>query len=859
MKRKLGILFRHDQRFQAGLSFFVACYAALIHAIVTRQLLNLVVSLALLITNLIALRWLSSKPLRATKRRHIATMVGFVAFAILLVGAPSSFAQSNGDPIIICEYCNGDLTSGTPPGQQPPNNPTGSTGYATGTTASGQTVQYPVGTFPANQVDGLRPIDPVNAAKITAPAGWTVIGQTQNGDTVLQRPDGAYTIIYTSQPLVTGSASDPSQTPVTPPWEAGQPSAQLQKLLDMVRELVPYIRRQVERPLLETFTFLAMILASIVLLFSFIRIIRENDGASTELYFWFGRAVFCMALFAVAPSVISTLYKIGRTLTIPIEPMIEEKRTAFNDQYYAFVQGHFVVRDEKNVYVQPAYIEPGEYGWVGILTDQESGDGQVNGLKAIEGATDLTSWSMPKLFFGLNAARAILQSGEIFLLVLSGFIMIALKLAVPFMVAVALDKKLAERISYPFIWGTVVFTMIFPVVRDVLIFIAYTVASLGLSIYDGAAPYAIDERTAQIIKNNAYDPTIIIIATLCIMLVNGLMLWLSPYLAYRVATGQVFEAVSSTASGWMAAIIGSAVEFQGLKTGAALQRQAETAQAQGAYRAEMTRAKGSLDASNIGANARQIAAHANIEGNRVATLSAIAGGADTARGMAQSSATFTVAATNAQVADTNRQMWYRANQANNQTTFSQGAESLRIASEARARKQEIWGSVFQSGTAGIPIAQNVAGAVVQPLFNNVATGNRTRNLNLANNTFSENTIQNETATANQVQASQFQYRSDMGSAAQNQLDGNVAAINSGAGIAAGGAVRGASIAGSGVDKAYQLEVNANQVQFNSTTTAAEEIKNANLEAAHLREIATLVTGVARDMDRRIEEGMRQRY
>jgi hypothetical protein len=858
VRLQLSILLGRDQRLQAGFAFTIACYATLIHGILTRQIFNCLLSLGLLVINLIALRWLRTlTPTTSTsRRRHIPKSIRLLILSLFLAVTSTAFAQ---DPVLICEYCNGDLTSGTPPGQTPPTNTSGTTGYATGTNATGQTVQYPVGTFPANQVDGLHPIDPANAAKITAPSGWTVVGQTQNGDTVLQRPDGAYTIIYTSQPQITGSGSDPSQVPVTPPWEAGQPSAQLQKLLDMVRELVPYIRRQVERPMLEKLTFLAMILASVVLLFSFIRVIRENDGASTELYFWFGRAVFCMALFAVAPSVISTLYKVGRTLTIPIEPMIEEKRTAFNDQYYAFVQGHFVIRDEKNVYVQPAYIEPGEFGWVGVLTDHESGDGKLNGLKAVEGATDLTSWSMPKLFFGLNAARAVLQSGEIFLLVLSGFIMIALKLAVPFMVAVALDKKLAERISYPFIWGTVVFTLIFPIVRDVLIFVAYTVASFGLSIYDGVAPYTIDERTAQIIKTNAYDPTIIIIVTLCIMLINGLMLWLSPYLAYRIATGQVFEAVSSTASGWMAAIIGSAVEFQGLKTGASLQRQAENTQTQGGYSAEMTRAKGSLDASNIGANARQIAAHANIEGNKISALRAIQGGASTAQGMAQSSANFTVAATHAQVGDTNRQMWARANQANSQTGFSQGSESIRIASEARARKQEIWGSVFQSGTAGIPYAQNAAGAIVQPLFNNVATGNRTRNLNLANNTFAQNTIQNETGTARTVQSSQFQYRSDMETATQAQLDGNVAAIQRGAGIASGGAIQGASVSGAGVDKAYQLELSANAVQFSSTTTAAGQIKNANLEAAHLREIATIVTGVARDMDRRIEEGMRQRY
>ena len=135
----------------------------------------------------------------------------------------------------------------------------------------------------------------------------------------------------------------------------------------------------------------------------------------------------------------------------------------------------------------------------------------------------------------------------------------------------------------------------------------------------------------------------------------------------------------------MAAIVGSAIEFTGLKAGASLQRQAENTQTQGGYQAELTRAKGSLDAANLGANARQISGHASIEGNRIATLHAIAGGAQTARGMAQSSANFTIAATVAQVADSNRQMWARANQANTQSHYSQSAESIRIARDARLK------------------------------------------------------------------------------------------------------------------------------------------------------------------------------
>ncbi len=96
-------------------------------------------------------------------------------------------------------------------------------------------------------------------------------------------------------------------------------------------------------------------------------------------------------------------------------------------------------------------------------------------------------------------------------------------------------------------------------------------------------------------------------------------------------------------------------------------------------------------------------------------------------------------------------------------------------------------------------------------------------------------------------------------ATEAQLASNISAIDAGAGTAAGGANRGAAIAKAGVDQAYALELKANQAQFTSTTIAAGQIKDANLEAAHLRELSTIITGVARDMDRRIEEGMRQRY
>lgn len=179
--------------------------------------------------------------------------------------------------------------------------------------------------------------------------------------------------------------------------------------------------------------------------------------------------------------------------------------------------------------------------WVGVLTDTETTSGKLRGLTEFAKGADKTSWDMNWLFYLLNGARAILQFAEVFLLLLGGFVMIALRLTAPFMVAVGIDKKLAERVTYPFLWGTVVFTLVFPVVRDVITYIAYTVGSFGLMLYKGEAIYSIDERTAELIKNNPYDPTFVIFITLITMTIAGLMLCLSPYIVYRLSTARCLK------------------------------------------------------------------------------------------------------------------------------------------------------------------------------------------------------------------------------------------------------------------------------------------------------------------------------
>jgi hypothetical protein len=651
----------------------------------------------------------------------------------------------------------------------------------------------------------------------------------------------------------TASPTPPTLKPQpTPSWEAGLPGGQMTELLDHVRELVPYIRRQVERPLMEKFNTLGMIVASLVLLFSFIRIIRENDGASSELYYWIARAAIFMFLFTLAPSIISTMYKVGRTLTTPLENGIEERRSAFNDTYYEFIHGTMIVKDGNHVFNDPLALKPGEDGWAAVLTDGESGHGKLKGIQELNKAADVTSWHMDWLFFLLNIARGILQFGEVFLLLLSGFVMIALRLASPFMVAVGTDKKLAERVTYPFVWGTVVFTAIFPVVRDVIIYVAYTVGSFGLMLYKGEAIYTIDDKTAELLKNNYYDPKFIIIISLVTMTVSGLCLWLSPYIAYRFATGQVFEAVSSTASGWMSAIVGSAIEFAGLKAGASIQRQAENTTIQGGYSAEMTRARATMEVGNIGAQARQISGLASIQGGLAGQLGAIWGGAHTTIGTAMQMRNFTVASTNAQVGDSQRQTGFRRDQAIGQNNINYGVETVRLSVENEAKKGEnaaqLVGGAFPYGGGTIIGEQGFFAQRQRNIGQNAALSQQRMYSNI-----------NEFHTSDKIQGSQETFRGNIQTAADNQYAGIVQATNEGAGMAAGAAKHGAGIASGGVNKAYQLELKANEVQFTGAKDAAAITRDAGFEAARDRQIGTIITSMSRDMSRRLEEAGKQRY
>ncbi|MBV9250171.1 MAG: hypothetical protein JO227_13120, partial [Acetobacteraceae bacterium] len=183
------------------------------------------------------------------------------------------------------------------------------------------------------------------------------------------------------------------------------------------------------------------------------------------------------------------------------------------------------------------------------------------------------------------------------LIVLTGFLMIAFRLAVPWMIAMSIDKSLAHEVSYKFARGVVVFTLVFPIVAHVLMLIAYKTGTLGLAIYDGTPMYNVDPQTAQLIARPDVDPTFCFGVAVFMMAVAALCFVAAPVLSWKIAFGQTFEGVATVASGWMAAIVGSGINFVSARIGSSLNNLAERLQVEASASAGLITARADYSAT----------------------------------------------------------------------------------------------------------------------------------------------------------------------------------------------------------------------------------------------------------------------
>jgi len=667
-----------------------------------------------------------------------------------------------------------------------------------------------------------------------------------------------------------------SAPPVPVPTGGKTLSENIAALMRRAGELIPALQSELESPLLDWFEEISIILAALVIMFSFARLWRENNGAGVDVFWWFGRLAVCFALLGSGPYLISYLNSIGKQIAQGNELIGESvlsryyqaQRESFNDSYQKFSKGMFTVRvDGKDVPVGPG--PNGSELILGVLYDKEAN------IKDVERKLDVSSWNMPTMFSVLGFSRGVIEFGDLFLIMLGSFLLIAVRLAAPFMIAIAIDRNLANKVSYPFLWGVVVLTLIWPVVSYIIRSIAYLAGNMAMAMGDSDPIYVWDAATMQVVSNPLAQPIYTIVIAAGIMLIAGLCVWFSPVIAYKISMGQVYESVSSTVSGWAAAITGTGIELVSAQAAAALSNQAERTQAQGAYGGEVTRAGAAQEAGNLGVRARQIAAIAGARGGQVAALGQIYGARTQAIMSAQSGMTFGINSAAATTALSKGDLQVGNTKAIGDLGVNREQQSSNIETNRAADQQRWYGDKAISGSQyvgdmfkgnGSSSTKNLVGEGIKGVGG--AAGlylqyrsiqNRADGQQAALHTATEGLVSNQTEATQGHITNQDAYFGQMSEAHQKFAQGQIDAANAGASQAAGGVNRGTSVTISGINQGALLEQKANKVTFDGSIKAAGQVRDAAFEAARLHALSSVIHSVGHNLAREIEQGLALRY
>lgn len=658
--------------------------------------------------------------------------------------------------------------------------------------------------------------------------------------------------------LVFAQSASPAPTPSA---QGSLPQQQVRNLSDIAVRFVPAVKRVVEGAMLKRYTFLATVFAQLIMLAAFLKLQADKPGATRDFFGQCGRGVVILPLILLGPWLVSYLYTLGGQLVFPLRVPLREAVREFDDSYYRFTTGIFTATDRGGVY-QP--MPAGTAGIVGVLTDREST------VKTVDQMLDPSQWDMTKLFTCLNIVRGILSFGEFVLIVLTGFLMIAFRLAVPWMIAMSIDKSLAHEVSYKFARGVVVFTLVFPIVAHVLMLIAYKIGTLGLAIYDGTPMYNVDPQTAQLIARPDVDPTFCFGVAVFMMAVAALCFIAAPVLSWKIAFGQTFEGVATVASGWMAAIVGSGINFVSARIGASLNNMAERLQVESSASAGLTTARADYNATNeinaAGLHNQLGQINAGRVGGIMSNNAAAAREQTNLLSVYRNGMASVTIGRDAQVGTIEAERSYSTRGASNATAREQAQVLVDNQTAQNSNDQQWWsfgtqtagevGGVVGAGARGAGPGASVGRTAARPGEIMTDQVNIDTRLNAGvglsseylartgenNRTLADTRtdIEQTRATAQQGALTE-QYQAQSGAVSAWQQRVNAAATTQ------------ASIASRAAQEGTSMLNEAARIKLAGSESAIGQVRAAGLQAAEYHRMAQIIGQVTHDMTRRIEE------
>jgi hypothetical protein len=649
-------------------------------------------------------------------------------------------------------------------------------------------------------------------------------------------------------------AQAPSPTPA--PAQVRSLSDNIARLSQRAGSLLPYFENEIVSKLIGWFELLAWVIGNCLAGFAMLRIVREDNGDGGNLYWWFGRLALFFMLSGTSLAIINGMSGIGYEIAngnetgqqSVLQKLYLAQRDSFNDSYAKFQQNMFTVKvDGRETAIEPVPL--GSESVLGIIVDSESN------IQNFDQKADVSQWNIATMMTWLNFERALLEFGDLILVILGAALTLGMKLAMPFMLAGIVDKQIASKTTYPFFYGLVALTLVWPSVSKIIRIVAYMWGNVAMAVGDSSPLYIWNYQTMRSITDPLAQPQYTIALAAFAMGLGALCLYGTPFISLYFLSGRIYESVATVVSSWMGAMVGTGIEKYSAEAAASINRQAETTQYGAGYQADVTRSGGQQEAGNLRAQGQRTAQLASIQAALTSQVAATTGAATTQRMIIQAAAGFQKSATGSEVAKSIRETNIGASFGVGNTIAGAKRDLYTNAGNTSAAKIDQGVSLVNAMIPPeVPIAR---GLVEIPKYDAITKRNRTGNE--ATTQFSADMVQNQETTANRVVYSSKQYLGEMNQAIDKQAGGQIAGVNAGAGQAIGGYQRGASQARGGVEFNYGKELDANKAVFVSQVDAAGQVRSAGFEAAKLRQAAAVVAAVGREISREVGQGMRIRF
>ena len=621
-------------------------------------------------------------------------------------------------------------------------------------------------------------------------------------------------------------------------------------------QLLPYLDYEVLSRLQTWIQGIAVAIAVLVLLFGFLRLWRENAGGNSNLIFYFVRSLFFFGMVGSSVWLIGQMAATGKEIAEGNElqganggsllyDFYKAQRDSFNESYEKMTLGTFTVQvDGRDFTVKPSTTSLGTF--VGVLYDSQGT------IKDLDQKLNDSSYTLPTLFNWLNAARTILEAGDFWLLLLGGVLVLIFKAAAPIMMAVAIDQKLAHKVSYPFAWGAGVLTLVWPSVSYFIRALAYLFGNVAMALGDSEPLYVWDYASLYAIKSNFASPVHTVAIDAFMMTIAGGCLWISPYLAYRFSMGQIYEGVSAAMSQFAAMVIGTGVEAFSTTAAAGINQVAQNTQAQGTYDAQTTEARANRESGMLRNQAGFIAGKASALS--AAQASAGAAMAAARAGVSQAYAMF--GSTTKGLEGYNEKL---SNYTRERTVADNSAQSRRQAVEANTDSQVGRKQEWSRGIGAVPIVGPPEDIIREGISGIVSSASDGKHgalpLTLRQRGYDSARVE----YVNAANHNATKYTSEVNQANRETGD-RMASVSMQQGReAAGTAYAAAGTSITGYKTAQGVNDQATRVEFTGRMMGAEITQKAAIDAAKLQAISTIISRMGAKLAQDIEKGMEIRY